>query len=296
MTDLNETTAPPGFAGSRTGRPRVGIVRAHRKTAALPGVLTSLTRAIEAEIIPRLVMAHGRAVQPLRAPPESSRADAATFAELILGPQCTRASDYVQDCRDRGVTLERIYLDLLVPTASHLRHLWIAHEWDFADITLGLWRLQQLLREYSPAFCAEVAVKSAGLRVLLTPSPGERNDAGHVMFGLTLAGEFFRRDGWETWIEPDAAATAFDETVRSQWFNVVEFFANSDKKLDDLAIKIRMVRRESPNRDIGVVLCGPAFVARPELVLLVGGDAMVSDLSQESLQARSVVDLLTERR
>lgn len=296
MTDLNETAAPPRFTGSRAGRSRVGLIRARRRSPPLPGTLTSLTRAIEAEIIPRLVMAHGRAVEPLPHQPMQPQADAATFAELILGPHCAQASDYVQACRDRGIPLERIYLDLLVPTASHLRQLWIADEWDFADITLGLWRLQQLLREYSSAFRADVAVKPAGLRVLLTPSPGERHDVGHIMFGLVLAGEFLRRDGWETWIEPDAAAAAFDDAIRSQWFNVVEFFANSDKRLDDLAIKIRMVRRESPNRDIGVILCGPAFVARPDLVLMVGGDAVVSDLSRESLQARGVVDLLTERR
>ena len=105
-----------------------------------------------------------------------------------------------------------------------------------------------------------------------------------MMFGLVLAGEFFRRDGWDTWIEPDSAATEFIDTVRTQWFNVVEFFANTDKKLDDLASNIRMVRRESSNQDIGVMVCGPAFTERPELVLLVGGDAVVPDMSGTTIR------------
>jgi len=117
-----------------------------------------------------------------------------------------------------------------------------------------------------------------------------------MMFGLVMAGEFFRRDGWDTWIEPDVANVAFVDTIRTQWFDVVEFFASGDKKLDDLASAIRLVRRHSPNPDIGVMVSGPAFTQRPELVLLVGGDAVVSDFSQEALQARSVVNLLTDRR
>ena len=169
-------------------------------------------------------------------------------------------------------------------------------EWDFAEVILALWRLQQLLRDFSPAFCADAALKSAGLHALLTPAPGEKHDIGHMMFGLVLAGEFFRRDGWKTWIESDFASAAFLETVRTQWFDVVEFFASSDKKLDALAANIRLIRRESANRKIGVIVCGPAFTERPELVLLVGGDAVVSDFSQETLQAQNVVNLLTDRR
>jgi hypothetical protein len=156
--------------------------------------------------------------------------------------------------------------------------------------------LQQLLREFSPAFCADAPIRSAGLRALLTPAPGEKHDIGHMMFGLVLAGEFFRREGWDTWIEPDPADSGFLQTIRTQWFDIVEFFANGDKKLDELASNIRAVRRESPNPDLGVMVCGPAFTERPELVLLVGGDAVVSDFNQEALQARNVVNLLTDRR
>jgi len=296
MTELNET-AP--FRSRFGKRPGPASFQAERPPLIVRGTTIShLSKTIEAEIIPRLVMAHGNAVQS----PQTSRCstgevDIPSFAELVLGKESSRAGEYVQLYRDRGIPLEAIYLELLVPTARHLRHLWTNDDWDFAEITLGLWRLQQLLRDFSPVFCAETAAKSAaGFRALLTPSPGEQHDIGHMMFGLVLAGEFFRRDGWDTWIEPDVNNVAFVETIRTQWFDVVEFFASGDKKLDDLASTIRLIRRHSPNPDIGVMVCGPAFTERPELVLLVGGDAVVSDFSQEALQARNVVNLLTERR
>jgi len=296
MSELNETAPPPsGFgvrpsrAGYETHFPRKPPPLIIRGTT-----LSHLSRTVEVEIIPRLVMAHGNAVQHTDA--VQTAGEIAEFAEMILGPENHRATEMVQAHRDRGVPLETIYLDLLVPVARHLRLLWTNDEWGFADVTLALWRLQQLLREFSPAFCADAALRSGGLRALLSPAPGEKHDIGHMMFGLVLAGEFFRRDGWDTWIEPDPASPAFIDTIRTQWFDVVEFFANSDKKLDELATNIRTVRRDALNRNIGVMVCGPAFTERPELVLLVGGDAVVPDFSQETLQAQNVVNLLTDRR
>jgi MerR family transcriptional regulator, light-induced transcriptional regulator len=299
MTELNETVPPPTGFGVRPGRTsfETGLHRRPPPLLIRGTTLSLLSRTVEVEIIPRLVMAHGNAVQ--QTAPSQIAADAGdvkSFADLVLGTESHRAVELIQTYRDRGIPLETIYLDLLVPAARHLRHLWMNDDRDFADVTLALWRMQQLLRDFSPAFCADAVVKSAGLRALLTPGPGEKHDIGHMMFGLVLAGEFFRRDGWDTWIEPDPASAAFIEAIRTQWFDVVEFFASSDKKLDDLATNIRMVRRESFNRNIGVMVCGPAFNERPELVLLVGGDAVVSDFSQETLQARNVVNLLTERR
>jgi MerR family transcriptional regulator, light-induced transcriptional regulator len=299
MTELNETAPPPPGFGIRSGRTafEAGFPRKSPPLVVRTTTLSHLSRTIEAEIIPRLVMAHGN--PPHQVAPSTivdGGNEAAAFAELVLGTESHRATELIQAYRDRGVPLETIYLELLVPTARHLRHLWMNDEWDFANITLALWRLQQLLRDFSPAFCADTSLKPAGLRALLTPAPGEKHDIGHMMFGLVLAGEFFRRDGWDTWIEPDPASAAFIETIRTQWFDVVEFFAGSEKKLDDLASNIRMVRRESSNRNIGVMVCGPAFTERPELVLLVGGDALVADFSQETLQARNVVNLLNDQR
>ena len=295
MTELNDTAPSRPRFGNRPGPAKFEI---ERPPLVVRGTTIShLSKTIEAEIIPRLVMAHGHPPLPPSAPGVApGEIDIPSFAELVLGKESGRAADVIQIYRERGVSLERVYLELLVPTARHLRHLWMNDEWGFAEITLGLWRLQQLLRDFSPAFCSDALAKSVGLRALLTPSPGEQHDIGHMMFGLVLAGEFFRRDGWDTWIEPDVANVAFIETIRTQWFDVVEFFASGDKKLDDLASTIRQVRRHSSNPDIGVMVCGPAFTERPELVLLVGGDAVVSDFSHEVLQARNVVNLLTERR
>src|SRR5262249_46052231 len=162
--------------------------------------------------------------------------------------------------RDQGKPLDSIYVDLLMPAAAHLRGLWAQDLCDFADVTLALWQLQQVLREFSAEFRKGAGQEGTGLRALLVPAPGEKNDLSYVMFGLVMLSEFFRRDGWEAWIECDSAGDEFNKVIRGQWFDVVEFLVSGDKKMDALAERIRTIRRESPNPGLGVMVCGPAFV------------------------------------
>jgi MerR family transcriptional regulator, light-induced transcriptional regulator len=168
MTELNETAPPPaGFGSTRPGRTGfgTGLERHHPPLIVRGTTVSHLSTTIEAEIIPRLVMAHGSDVKPINERAvRSGDSDATAFAELILGPENNRAAAQIQTYRDRGIALETIYLQLFVPAARHLRHLWMNDDRDFADITLGLWRLQQLLRDLSPAFCAEAPIRSVGLR------------------------------------------------------------------------------------------------------------------------------------
>ncbi|XUM24569.1 B12-binding domain-containing protein [Bradyrhizobium oligotrophicum S58] len=180
MTELNETARfPRARFRTKRGRPGFHSPASPRIIAPLRNTRhPQLNDAIEAEIIPRLVMAHASALERVPAIITASAQEAADFAELVLDADDVAAVACIQAHRDHGETLERIYLDLLVPTANHLRHLWADDERDFADVTLALWRLQQLLRHFSSAFCAELSVAPAGLRVLLTTAPGDRTRAG----------------------------------------------------------------------------------------------------------------------
>jgi hypothetical protein len=252
---------------------------------------TALQRAVEFEIVPQLVMAHrevGHIETPAEVREEQRDQQVKQFAEFILGQNPDNAGAHVQKLREQGVPLEAIYLQLIAPTARYLKQLWLDDKRDFAAITLGFWRLQQLLREFSSAF-RDDAQRSAGLRALLAPAPGEAHDVGYLMFGLVLLGEFFRRDGWDAWIEPEAGSDQVSNLIRSEWFDVVEFLVGSEKRLDALAEKIKTVRHESLNRALGVIVCGPMFVEHPELVMLVGGDMPASDPREGVAQARTLI-------
>ena len=260
--------------------------------------LGGLDQTIEAQIVPRLVRAHQAAACASTQGTEVGHVvseQIATFADLVLRRDVETACASIETLRASGMSLEEIYLSILAPTARHLGHLWSEDVCDFAEATLALWRLQQILREFSSAFRSEFAHRERGLRVLLAPAPGERHELGYVMFGLVLVAEFFRREGWDAWIEPDASSGEFAEVIRNQWFDVVEFLVCGDPKPEALAGAIRNVRRESANRSVGVMTCGPSLPCDPEIVLLVGADLAAADTRQGALQARGLVEPMRNR-
>jgi hypothetical protein len=217
--------------------------------------------------------------------------DVAALAYQMLAGNAEDAEARIEVLRAGGNSLEAIYIQLLAPAAGHLRQLWRSDLCGFAEATLALWRLQQLLRNYSTEFRAEAERQETGRRALLAPTPREKHELSYAMFYLVMMSEFFRRDGWEAWIEPEPASREFSEVVRREWFDVVEFLVCGEKQLDALASRIRTIRRESPNRSIGVMVSGQIFIEHPELVLLVGADLTATDARQGALQAQKLVGL-----
>jgi len=299
MTDVREQFEHHGSVGSLSRARRVERVlfddpqprsKQHQRTGIL-----GLTRTIEKRVIPSLVVAHAKPKE-LRAGLIENLGPAMTdevaaLAEQMLSGDTSGAEIRIAALRAQGFTLEAVYLHLLAPAALHLRHLWNNDLCGFAEATLALWRLQQLLRNYSAEFRAESAPRETGRRALLAPTPREKHDLSYAMFCLVLMSEFFRRDGWDAWIESEPTSPEFVKVVREEWFDVVEFLVSGDRQLDGLAARIRMIRRESPNRSIGVMVYGQVFIEHPELVLLVGADLTATDARQGALQAERLLSL-----
>ena len=247
-----------------------------------------LERTIEEQIIPRLMMMHRTAVEAPQAAPMPANAlrsdNVAELARLVVGRDGDDAFGYVQGLRERGVPLEQIYLDLLVPTARLLGEMWNADYCDFTDVTIGLWRLQQLLHNLSPAFLNDAQPRSADRRLLLVPEPREQHT-----FGLIMVAEFFRRAGWDVWDEPLSSREALLDLIRREAFSVVGLSVGYDARLDSLKETIRLVRQQSRNRDVKVMVGGALFVERPDRVALVGADSTASDGREAIREAESLV-------
>lgn len=256
--------------------------------------LTHLVRTLEIDIIPRLVLARRAAPGAPAAPTALGRlpnaADVADFTRLILGHDVAVAASYVEALRARGTALETVFLELLAPSARRLGELWKADLCDFTEVTVGLWRLHQLLRELSPTFRNETEDDSLGRRVLLAPAPGEQHT-----FGLCIVAEFFRRAGWDVWGGPPAPGGDLPGIVRNESFALVGLSLSGEARLDGLASRIREIRRASRNRAIRVMVGGQVFNDRPQLVALVGADATAVDGRQAPQQAKHLLALLAQR-
>jgi methanogenic corrinoid protein MtbC1 len=252
-----------------------------------------LARVIEVEVVPRLVLA-GRAAGPDSAPDSIAAApgpeDVVALVGLVIGSDAAAPLAYVEELRLRGVALERLYLDLFAVAAQRLGQLWTDDLCSFADVTVGLARLQGLVREYSPAFMPCVEAHDPRRSALLIPIPGEQHT-----FGLVMVAEFFLRAGWNVRSEPMMTDGDVRSAVRNHWFAVAGISVGNNDRLDAVAALIRLVRRESCNHGIGVMVGGRVFAEKPELAGLVGADATATDGRQAALQAETLLALLATR-
>jgi MerR family transcriptional regulator, light-induced transcriptional regulator len=251
---------------------------------------TLLARTIETEIIPRLMLVHreaGSATTPdaddkYRPSPE----DVIGFVRLLLSHDVAVASAYVEAMCQQGAALETIFLDLLAPSARVLGRLWDQDLCDFADVTIALSRMQQLLRELAPAFETETeaAVAVSGRRALLVASPGEQHT-----FGVFIVQEFFRRAGWRVQGGSLGSSEELLNLVASERFDVVGLSVSNEVMADDFAATIRTVRLAAASRKVRVMVGGRFFLEHPECVAQVGADATAQDGRRAVLRLSSLL-------
>lgn len=249
--------------------------------------MARLVRTIEGEIVPRLVLTrrviHAADKCKGRETRVPDAADIKELVRLLLMHDAGVASAYVNAVRQRGASLEIVCLKLLAPAARELGLLWEEDECDFMQVTVGLCRLHQLLRELGGEFREDESTSKVDRRVLLAPIPGEQH-----IFGITLVAQFLRRAGWDVWHEFPASMTEILEVLRQNWFAVVGLSVGNATRLDDVATIITNMRRTSRNRAVGILVGGPVLVAKPELASLVGADATAIDGEEAVLRAEQI--------
>ncbi len=244
----------------------------------------SLARFIERDVVPGLIIAH-RTPQAKAQDLDSLAVDTIEeFTELVLAEEPPVLCAFIEDLHLNGATFEALYLGLLAGTAKRLGEYWETDRVDFTSVTIGLWRLQQVLRSFSPVFQIEGAKPANGHRALLLSTPGEQHN-----FGLAMLGEFLFRDGWSVAGGPGLKTSEVSDLVHSQSFSIVGLSLSSEDRMDSLISIIRLIRRASRNLNIAVMVGGPLFVRRPELVATVGADATAPDARQGAARAELLV-------
>ena len=243
-----------------------------------------LTRTVQLDVIPRLLTAYN-APAPIVPALVVDPTHVAELVGLVLGRGEPAAIAYVEAMRERGAGAEAIYLDLLAPAARRLGVMWEEDTCDFTEVTVGLWRLQNAMRELSPSFLDQRTSRTDGPRILLVPLPGESHT-----FGLSMVHEFFRRAGWNAWSGPIESSAELAAMVQAERVDVVGFSLACDERLETVYQEIRNIRRASRNPGLNVMVGGPPFVANPLLAAELGADGTATDGRQAVAQAQALVE------
>ncbi|MCW6512698.1 cobalamin B12-binding domain-containing protein [Lichenifustis flavocetrariae] len=246
-----------------------------------------LIRAIEKEVIPRIVSARVKKNQPARSVPAVAiNANCVgLFARILIGHEKgVEPSAFVGDLQASGAAAEAIYLDLLAPAARHLGLLWDDDLCTFLDVTIALGTLHRIMLSLSADLGFEHRKIDPARRVLLVQAPGARHT-----FGVQMVAEFFRRGAWTVDMVLSPVDDELSCAVQAEWFTVVGFSVACDASLSTLAETIRMVRQASLNPSVGILVGGPAFIDHPDYVASVGADGMAADAIHAVIEAERFV-------
>ncbi|WP_296717275.1 B12-binding domain-containing protein [Erythrobacter sp.] len=234
----------------------------------------SVNAMIESEIIPRLLMAHDSGAsrpnakhgRPI-APEAASR-----FAMLPLRLEAASLLEEVDAFIAEGASVEIICLDLLAPAARKLGVMWENDECDFIDVTMGLWRLQEVMREIAARSPADLPSLNVPRSALFSPMPGD-----HHNFGTLMIEEVFSRAGWqsEALVKPERRELL--DRIAQRPFDVVGLTLARDCPSAALANLVKAMRSASANPGITVLVGGRMINENPDMVAEVGADGTGTD-------------------
>ena len=260
-------------AAAQSGARSAGTAssRRYRAPSASNAAISTL---IEGEIIPQLLVAHR-----LRPEREScpggctiSAHDLATFAPLPLVLQADELLTHVEALLDRGVGVDAIFVDLLAPTARRLGVLWEEDSCDFLDVTIGLWRLQEVMREIAWGSSQITGPMSGPRRALFAPMPGEQHS-----FGATMVHEVFGRAGWDSEVLICPEPREIVAKVARRSYDVIGLTISCDASIVPLGDLIKAIRSVSMCPEIQIVVGGHAVNVNPSLAGEVGADGTAPD-------------------
>ena len=235
----------------------------------------SLTRLIESEIIPRMMVVHAietPAPVAVAADVMISAQEVEAFAPLAMQVEADDLIVHVEALLARGVPFESVLVDLLAPTARVLGEYWESDRCDFVDVTMGLWRLQEVVHEISGRLPTARGGENNGRRALFTALPGEQHTLGAVMID-----DIFRSEGWQTDRLCDPQTAEVLSCAQESWFDIIGLTVTCECHIGALRSIIVALRKISKNPRVAILVGGRLFTADPDLALQVGADATVPD-------------------
>ncbi|WP_292632256.1 MULTISPECIES: B12-binding domain-containing protein [unclassified Novosphingobium] len=235
---------------------------------------TSVNSLIQEQIIPRLLQAHTYHMPRVIAHGILSvePAEAAKFVSLPLTLEADELLDLVEAYIANGVSVESIFVDLLAASARRLGQHWEEDECDFLDVTMGLWRLQEVMRQVALRHPPEAPLDPRGRSALLSPLPGDEHSLGTLMVE-----EVFARAGWQTEVLINPKRRELLQIIAERQFDLVGLTIACDCTTSLVADLISAIRSISRAPKVQILIGGHMVNANPGMVAEVGADGTAVD-------------------
>jgi methanogenic corrinoid protein MtbC1 len=233
-----------------------------------------------------MLVAHGNSPAQLNSRHDLIEAeDITSLAPIAIEEAAHVLLERVETIMQRGVSVEEIFVSLLAPVARHLGQEWEEDRLDFLQVSMALWRLQEVLRQVS-ANTTQGSLDQPR-SALFAPMPGEQHS-----FGTAMVHECFTLAGWDADLLLEASLQRLIEMVAEHHYDLLGLTLSCDCNNERLASLIRAVRSVSKNSNICVMIGGRVPSEHPEMVALSGADGTAESAPAAVDAAERMVGLL----
>ncbi|MDM7957664.1 B12-binding domain-containing protein [Blastomonas sp.] len=224
---------------------------------------------------------------------DAPRFDDATvraFASDVLIHEVDVLSDMVSAYLDQNIAPETLFIQLIAPAARELGEKWTRDECDFVDVTMGLWRLQSLLRTVALWAPPSPGWNLRTNKALFTAMPDDQHSLGTLIIS-----ECFQRAGWdvETLIEPQQSDIL--QALSTTSFDLVGLTVTTDFSIGAVPKLLTAMRSVSCNSNLAIMIGGPALGYDPVRARELGADGTAPDAEAALKMADELVSAGVER-
>lgn len=293
---IRKNTEPQELAVARSGTNPLRIV-------VTPDEGYDLSLLLENLVIPKLIADRDKGDQrdnwlhmPGFSPSEKpvrqaaiTDSDVEEFTRLSICGEAHELLDFVDHCLETGSSVETVYIELLAPAARRLGEYWEEDSEDFVGVTMGLWRIQEILRELT----LRVPPKSRpgqGMRsALFSMMPGEQHS-----FGTLMVAECFQRAGWDTDVMIQPTQSDLTGKFANRHYDLIGLTVSRDCSTALLGSMVKTIKAVSSNPHVRIMLGGRVINQQPELVEECGADATAIDATSAVALADRLVPVKFE--
>jgi methanogenic corrinoid protein MtbC1 len=229
-------------------------------------------------VIPRLLIAQrlpqgaSTAAERRRGRVLPTQAEVKRLADVCAQPNVVQALELTLDILGSGLSLETVLLYLIGPAARSLGTDWEEDVRSFADVTVGLGTLHEVVhcltyrddearvaqRDPKPDDARQPKsphqgnTQTARGSALLLSGPGEQHTLGLYIFAQLL-----RHSRWAVLVEAAMPSDALLQCVRSRKVDVVGISVSSPERLAEMAELAQTITRAAQNPALRVLFGGP---------------------------------------
>ena len=216
---------------------------------------------------------------------EFHESDIISFSNLLIENNLDGAEAAIEHYLNHGCSMTHLTLDLFSDSARHLGEMWCTDECSFADVTVGLATLHQLLRKLDGKLAREIKKQKGKGSILLTTIPKDTH-----IFGVAVLDLFFTSNGWYSQALIDPTQEQILETITNQHVDVVGLSVSCSHDLDECKALIKLIRECSRNTNIKVMVGGNIFIDKPELANSVNADVSAKNALEALHAATNIYD------